>query len=256
MVDDKYYRNASNVNKSRPIFFYAGNEGDIYSFYNNSGFMTETLAEQYGALVVFGEHRYFGKSFPFPKDKAFKAPFNSYLTVENTLEDYNQLIKFVKQKWGAQDKAVIAFGGSYGGMLAAWMRMKYPQTIQGAIAASAPILYFEGSSSAKPGDFSDIVTNDFKRTYPDYRCSLGIKEAFTTLMSLKERSGDWADLGNIMKVCDPIKKAEDIQSLYYLIANGFTYMAMTDYPYASSFLQPMPGFPVNAACDAFKDIAP
>ena len=27
-----------------PILFYAGNEGDIYGFYENSGFMTETLA--------------------------------------------------------------------------------------------------------------------------------------------------------------------------------------------------------------------
>ena len=27
-----------------PILFYAGNEGDIYSFYDNTGFMTETVA--------------------------------------------------------------------------------------------------------------------------------------------------------------------------------------------------------------------
>jgi lysosomal Pro-X carboxypeptidase len=43
--------------------------------------------------------------------------------------DYNELIKSIKMQYaghGAQEKAVIAFGGSYGGMLAAWMRMKYP----------------------------------------------------------------------------------------------------------------------------------
>jgi len=43
--------------------------------------------------------------------------------------DYNELIKFIKMEYNAGDKAVIAFGGSYGGMLAASMRMKYPQTI-------------------------------------------------------------------------------------------------------------------------------
>ena len=54
------------------------------------------------------------------------------------------LIDSIKTKYNAQDKAVIAFGGSYGGNLAAWMRMKYPFKIQGALAASAPILAFDG----------------------------------------------------------------------------------------------------------------
>jgi len=36
--------------------------------------------------------------------------------------------------------------------------------------------------------------------------------------------------------------------------NGFAYMAMTDYPYETNFLNPMPGFPVNVACEAAKAI--
>ena len=43
--------------------------------------------------------------------------------------DYNELIKMIKVQYadyGSKEKAVMAFGGSYGGMLAAWMRMKYP----------------------------------------------------------------------------------------------------------------------------------
>lgn len=77
LVDDTYWDPLTG-----PILFYAGNEGDIYSFYENSGFMTETVAEETKGLVVFGEHRYFGVSYPFPPEVAFTPDHNIYLTVE------------------------------------------------------------------------------------------------------------------------------------------------------------------------------
>lgn len=41
---------------------YCGNEADIWLFYNTSGFQSQTLASKFGALVVYGEHRFFGES--------------------------------------------------------------------------------------------------------------------------------------------------------------------------------------------------
>jgi pimeloyl-ACP methyl ester carboxylesterase len=120
----------THTSQSCPIFFYAGNEGDIWNFYRNTGWMTGPLAKNFSALVVFAEHRYYGESFPFDKAEAFSSSDKSkYLTVEQTLLDYVMLLKKIKEDYNAQDKATIAFGGSYGGMLAAWMRMKYPQLI-------------------------------------------------------------------------------------------------------------------------------
>jgi len=35
--------------------------------------------------------------------------------------------------------------------------------------------------------------------------------------------------------------------------NGYSYMAMTNYPYSSSFLSPMPAWPVNVSCGYFEN---
>lgn len=123
--------------------------------------MTTTLAEQWGGLVVFGEHRYFGGSYPFNnKAKAMENENLKYLTVDNVLMDYVELLKMIKSQYGASFKATIAFGGSYGGMLAAWMRMKHPSVVQGALAASAPILYFHGAENNKDNGagFFKVIT--------------------------------------------------------------------------------------------------
>ena len=109
-----------------PILFYAGNEGKIEGFYKNTGFLTITLAQEFKGLIVFGEHRYFGQSVPFDKQYAFNTSNNTYLTVDQTMMDYNLLIKSIRYQYGAMNKPCIVFGGSYGGMLAAWLRMKYP----------------------------------------------------------------------------------------------------------------------------------
>lgn len=66
LIDDTYWDP-----ETGPILFYAGNEGDIYSFYDNTGFMTETIAQETKGLLVFGEHRYFGVSYPFDPSVAF-----------------------------------------------------------------------------------------------------------------------------------------------------------------------------------------
>jgi hypothetical protein len=65
-------------------------------------------------------------SYPFDENNAFNATNVKYLTIENVLGDYIDLIDSIKTKFNAHNNTVIAFGGGYGGNLAAWMRMKYP----------------------------------------------------------------------------------------------------------------------------------
>jgi len=55
-------------------------------FYENSGFLTITLAQKFNGLIVFGEHRYFGESMPFDPQYAFNTLNNTYLTVEQVTD--------------------------------------------------------------------------------------------------------------------------------------------------------------------------
>jgi lysosomal Pro-X carboxypeptidase len=65
-----------------PILFYAGNEDEIEIFYKNTGMMTDVWGPQLKALVVFAEHRYYGKSMPFGEDFLTNKESYKYMTVE------------------------------------------------------------------------------------------------------------------------------------------------------------------------------
>ena len=67
--------------------FYTGNEGDVTAFYDNSGFMTKTLAAELKAVVLLGEHRYYGKSLPFGNESLSNKNVK-YLTIDNVLMDF------------------------------------------------------------------------------------------------------------------------------------------------------------------------
>ena len=97
-------------------------------WYNTTGFMSDTLAKKYGALVVVGEHRYFGKSKPFGEDSYAKGN-NQFFNLENILMDNARLIEHVRKKYDAENQPVVVFGGSYSGMVATWLRMKFPNLV-------------------------------------------------------------------------------------------------------------------------------
>eukprot|EP00898_Chlorokybus_atmophyticus_P007647 jgi/Chlat1/7884/Chrsp66S07307 len=221
-----------------PIFVYAGNEGYIDWFANNTGFLWE-IAEEFKALLLFPEHRYYGESLPFGQDSYKNASMAGWLTAEQAMADYAVIIKSLKHNESAWGSPVVMFGGSYGGMLAAWFRMKYPHIAVGAVASSAPILQFEGV--VPPDTFNRLVSQDFKMD--------GSQECFDTIKdSWKEiRATDRRVLAEKFHLCkEPKHSDEMVDWLYEMYGN----LAMVDYPVPASFLAELPAHPIAKVCDA------
>lgn len=89
------------------------------------------IAPEFGALLIFAEHRYYGESLPYGNESYTEPKYLGYLTAQQAMADFVDLIEFIKSDQNLKHSPVIAFGGSYGGMLSAWIRMKYPHIVQG-----------------------------------------------------------------------------------------------------------------------------
>jgi len=232
-----------------PVFFYTGNEGNVEMFCQNTGFVWD-IAPTFNALVVFAEHRYYGESQPFGKD-AFTAPVDiqklKYLSVEQALADFATLIQHIRSSEGAEDNSVIAFGGSYGGMLTAWLRLKYPWAVDGGVASSAPVIQF--GDLVPTGIYAQIVTENFDM-YPG--CAQGIQRSWDVLEGEFRSEEGLQFLADTFKSCKPLQAA-DAHKLRDWLASAYNVMPMVNYPYPTDFISSLPGHPVEKFCSFIKE---
>lgn len=80
------------------------------------------------------------------------------------MADYAQFISRLKKDYN--NAKVVVTGGSYGGMLAAWMKIKFPHLIEGAWAASAPLLQLQNAYYDLAG-MNDMISKDYRDVHPD-----------------------------------------------------------------------------------------
>lgn len=250
-VCDEFFRHHRGA-----MFFYTGNEANVELYLNHSGLMWEN-AQHYGAMLVFAEHRYFGESLPFGENVTKHMQF---LSTEQALADYAELITHIKRHY-KREIPVIGFGGSYGGMLASWFRMKYPNIMDGAIAGSAPVLSFLGDTPrADMGAFSRIVTYDATPGAGAARnCVTNIRRVWTTIASMGATTGGREQTKEVLRLCGDTKvdTSDDVLGVMEWAKAAFDMMAMGNYPYPSSYIMNgkgvLPAYPMRAACAHLDD---
>lgn len=176
------------------------------------------------------------------KERAYEdAKSMSYLTTEQALADFATLLTDLKRNLSSDDSPVVLFGGSYGGMLAAWMRLKYPHVAIGALASSAPILQFE--DIVPPETFYDLVSSDFKRE--SSFCFEAIKNSWDELDNQGQRHDGLTSLSRKFCLCHELNNTQQLSDW---LSSAYSYLAMVDYPYPSEFLMPLPAYPIKEVC--------
>lgn len=227
------------------MLLYLGNEGPIEEFYNYTGVMFEH-AVVLNALVVFVEHRYYGKSQPYgsnPSQHELRG-----LTVEQAMADYAWFIRTFRKRRGcrADECPIVTFGGSYGGMLVAWFRQKYPQLTVGGVGCGAVIDFY--SSAGRQAAFWNATMHTFKQ-FGSVECPHVVDEQLTALRVLAPSKHGRLVLQERLHSCEPLEEEDTAgEKLEFFIRGVLSSLAMLDYTEPSSFVTPLPANPVAVAC--------
>ena len=135
--------------------------------------------------------------------------------------------------------------------MSAWLRMKYPQWFQGALAASAPILFFDGWVT--PDAYDIIASGSYAASGAgdvEGACFEFVSDGFAALESMREQSDSYQAISDIFNLCAVPSGPLEVQSLINTLNDSIGTMAMVNYPYPTSFVEPLPAWPVSAACGA------
>lgn len=116
-----------------PIFYEIGGEGTLGGA--PDGYIA-TLAQNYSALLIALEHRFYGESIP---NNDMSTENLKYLTVEQALADLANFIDYYKVAGNTGDSTWFIFGGSYPGALSSWFRAAYPDKTAGALSSSGVV---------------------------------------------------------------------------------------------------------------------
>ncbi|KAG7551575.1 Alpha/Beta hydrolase fold [Arabidopsis thaliana x Arabidopsis arenosa] len=205
-VNSKYWEGGKS---NAPILAYLGAESSMDSELSVLGFLKDN-APHFKALMVYIEHRFYGETMPFGSaDEALKnAKTLGYLNAAQALADYAAILLHIKEAYSAKHSPVIVIGGSYGGMLAAWFKLKYPHIALGALASSAPLLYFE-DTLPKHGYFY-IVTKVFKET--SQKCHNKIRKSWDEIDRIAAKPNGLSILSKKFKLCNPLNDTIELKN--------------------------------------------
>nr|AIG55853.1 secreted protein [Achlya hypogyna] len=194
-VNDKFYKGPG-----APVFLYIHGENVAEPGYiTSNGMFIVAEAKKYGALLVALEHRFYGKSQPTSDMSTANL---KYHTSDQALADLaNFQDFFISANNISTTSPWVAFGGSYPGMLAGWLKYKYPTKFAGAVASSAPI-----DVKADFFEYMNVVTSGLE-AIGGAACTSTLRDGLKAFHALvaSSKPEDLATLNKLFNPCTPIQ---------------------------------------------------
>lgn len=143
-----------------------------------------------------------------------------HLSSEQALADLANFITYINSRYNlsADTTKWIAFGGSYPGSLAAWLRQKYPHLVHGAVSSSGPLL-----AKADFREYYEVVRDSLAAYNP--ACVDAVAKSISQVEIMMRHMIGQRGLTEKFQLCDPLEKsignAKDIASLFETLASMF-----------------------------------
>ncbi|XP_055307277.1 putative serine protease K12H4.7 [Sitodiplosis mosellana] len=211
----RYLKNEVHFKNGGPVFIMIGGEWKISEGHILPGRLIYDMAKENNGLLIYTEHRFYGKSWPTNTTSTENL---KYLSVDQSLADLAHFVREItSDKELNATGGVIMVGGSYSATMAAWFRQKYPHLVNGAWASSAPfqakVNYFE---------YTETVGKSISEIGGD-ECYQTIETTFKSLEKLLD-SHDIDTLKALFKICDgfDITNKRDIWNFVSYIKDIFS----------------------------------
>ncbi|GMT23494.1 hypothetical protein PFISCL1PPCAC_14791, partial [Pristionchus fissidentatus] len=193
--NNQYAKDGSNVN----VLYVDGEEIDDANYITGTDKSYMYYAQQMGAYLYTLEHRFYGKSYPTENASTENL---KYLSSRLAVEDLAEFIRQKNAEKGGNQKWILV-GGSYGGSLAAWARLKHPELVDGALASSAPIL-------AKMDFYGYLQKIDEVLNNIGGLCYDRVSEGFEKARQFMQSPGGRDQLSTMFNITTPFSAFDDI----------------------------------------------
>ncbi|XP_041987863.1 putative serine protease K12H4.7 [Aricia agestis] len=240
-VNDQFY----DYNNPGPVFLMIGGEGPADAKWMVKGAWIE-YAKFFNALCIQLEHRYYGASHPTP-DVSVKNL--QYLSSNQALADLANFINAVNEKYKFNREVKwFAFGGSYPGSLAAWLRMKYPHLVFASISSSGPL-----RAVVNFMEYYEVVVDALHQKTGSDDCVNMVKQAHKEIENLILTNP--AELEKEFKLCKPFTQAskDDIKNFFNSIADDFADIVQYNEDNRMSADPKYRNLTINTVCDILTE---